>query len=454
MRQAIAYRPMLALAIALAAALAWHVAPWSVLACLPFFAFGRTVPFALVGLSLGLWLAPRPAEGIQDREAVLGELDVVSVPRLQSGSLLFDGVAEGRRWSVTMPGHPDVSLGDCLQITGIGRPLPEASARYASLQGIQGRVTVVRWSTLERGSPLARLSDAWRRSFARFCERYMRPEVAALTEALAVNLDGTLDDATREDLRATGTVHIVSASGLHVYVLAAALTWALSQMPIPRWLQLVALALLLAFYALATGLNAPVMRSIAMALIGLSAYFFRRDGDPLSSLALAAALYLLFRPRGVFDIGFQLSFLTVGGLAAFGPQGRDYPEGLIPYLLHLTKDGVHLSWIAFLSSAPLIAYYFGTVSLIALPANFLIAAAVPFVVVASLLAHLVSGFWLALSVGLIKLVEAVVGYILVVIHGLGGLEWAQVALPAIPVGVLVVVYAALALTWRQRIVHP
>lgn len=454
MKRAIAYRPMLALAIALAAALAWRVSPWTILIPLPFFAFRRTWPFALLGLFIGLTLAPEPAKGILDRQAVIGDLDVLSVPRIRPGRLEFEGRAKGHQWAVSMNGAPDVSLGDRLAVTAIGRPLRDGTDRYAQLQGIEGRLQVVKWSPKEPGLWIAQTADQWRRSFAAFCDRYMRPDVAALTAALGMNLDGTLDDPTRDRLRATGTVHIVSASGLHVFVLAGFLTWILSLLPLPRPAQLLILTLLLSVYALATGLNAPVVRSIFMALVGLGAYLFRRDGDALSSLALAAAIYLVLRPRGIFDVGFQLSFLTVGGLATFGPQGRDYPEGLAPYLLHLAKDGLHLSWIAFVSSAPLVAYYFGTVSLIALPANLLISIAVPFVVVGSLVAHAISDVWLPLGVGIIKLVEYLGGYILTIVQTLGDLPWAQISLPAIPLWILGTAYALLTLTWRERIVRP
>lgn len=454
MKRAIAYRPMLALAIGLAAALAWHVSPLTLLFATPFFAFRRTWPFALVGIFLGLCLAPLPVTPIQDRQLVEGELDVASVPRMRPGRIEFDGLAAQRRWSVTVKGKPDIALGDRLVITGVGSPLSVGSDQYARLQGIEGRLKVVKWSTKERGSWIAQSADRWRRSFSAFCERYMRPDVAALTEALGMNLDGTLDEVTRNRLRATGTVHIVSASGLHVFVIAGFLTWVLSLLPLPRLAQLFILTALLAIYALATGLNAPVIRSIFMAIVGLSAYAFRRDRDGLSSLALAAFLYLLWRPRGIFDIGFQLSFLTVAGLIAFGPTAEDYPRTMPDYLYRLAKDGLRLSWVAFAVSAPLVAYYFGTVSVVALPANLLIAMAVPIVVVGGLLAHAISGVSLALGVGMIKLMEVIGAYVLAVLEGLGNLAWAQFSVPAFPLELLIVIYVVMALSWRERYVRP
>ncbi|MGV3617323.1 MAG: ComEC/Rec2 family competence protein [Fimbriimonas sp.] len=454
MRRALAHRPLLALAVVLAMALAWRVNPGALVLALPFFAFRRTWPFALAGLLLGLFLAPAPAPQLDGRELVQGEAHVVSVPRVKYANLEFEASAKGRHWSVALPGRPEITLGDRLQITAVALPLPDGRDDYARLQGIEGRLKVVRWSTLERGSWIARMADGWRRSFSSFCHQYMREDVAVLTEALGMNLDGTLDDATRNRLRATGTVHIVSASGLHVFVLAGFLTWVLSFLPLDRRHQLAMLLGLLTLYAFATGLNPPVLRSIFMAMVGLYAYTLRRDQDPLSALALAAFLYLLWRPRGIFDIGFQLSFLTVGALCIFGPTAEDRPTKMPDYLGRLVADAVRLSWIAFVASAPLVAYHFGTLSVLALPANLAVGLAVPVVVVGGLLAHGLSFVLLALGVGMIKGVEWFGAWIVAVLGALGDLPWAQIHVPALPAPLVALAYGVLILFWRVRIVRP
>lgn len=265
-----------------------------------------------------------------------------------------------------------------------------------------------------------------------------------------MNLDGGLDETTRQSLRATGTVHIVSASGLHVFVLAAFLMAMLSLVPVPRGVQIAAVLTLLCLYAVATGLNPPIVRSVVMTGLGLTAYLARRDRDVLTALAVAALGYLLWRPAGVFDLGFQLSFVTVGGLALFGPHHRTAPRSAGEAIRSLVVDGVRVSWVAFLASAPLIASAFGTVSWVTLPTNLLIGPVVPLVVILGLGAHASSLVFPALGVGLLLLAEALIGWIQGVTETFARLPFAQTTVPSVSPWVVGLMYGAMLLLWRER----
>jgi competence protein ComEC len=137
-------------------------------------------------------------------------------------------------------------------------------------------------------------------------------------------------------------------------------------------------------------------------------------------------------------------------MVLFGPAEREVSASL----RNLAVDAVRLSGVAFAASAPLVAYHFGTLSLVALPANLLIALAVSAVVVGGLLAHLLSFLWLPLGVGLLQVVGGLGGWILTVLDALGRPSWAQVNLPAMPAWLVALIYACAALTYRERYVHP
>lgn len=229
---------------------------------------------------------------------------------------------------------------------------------------------------------------------------------------------------------------------------------ALSWMPIPRGAQIIVLAGLLLVYALATGLNPPVVRSALMALVGLVAYKFRRESDPLSALALGAVLYLLWRPNAIYDIGFQLSFLTVGALILFLPPQREAPATAREFALRHSGDAIRLSWAAFVASAPLVAYHFGTVALLSLPANLLVAAVVPVLIVGGLVAHLASFLSMPLGVGLLQILDPLAGWVLWSVDSLGQPKWAVAEVPGFWAGWLPLVYGLGLMTWRQRIVQP
>lgn len=451
-------RPALGLLAGLVAGLGFLVTPWTLTFVLPFVCFRRLVLFCLLGLLLGLALAPRPVASLVSRGVLSSKVRVVGVPRTHLGNVEFDGEVEGHLLQVRIRGNREIAYGEVGQATGQLKALPDGTDVSARLAGIEGRLYVDQWTTQSPASYPMRLAGRWRGSFDRFVSRWLPPDVAAMVGALCLNLNGDLDRATQNQLRATGTIHLISVSGLHVFVVAVFLTGVLSVMPIPRPWQLALVTLALAFYALTTGLNPPVIRSVVMWVVGASAYFFRRDRDGISALALAAFGFLLWHPRGIFDIGFQLSFVTISGLILFGPtlsSSSDLPESAGSFLAQSLRSAVQVSAVAFLASAPLVASYFGSLPVMALPANLLVAGAASPVIVLGLVAHLLSLVWPAAGVGLLTfIVGPLAGWILVVVGWLGSLPFSTVALPAISPWWVGAIYLVMLTFWRERIVQP
>jgi competence protein ComEC len=78
--------------------------------------------------------------------------------------------------------------------------------------------------------------------------------------------------------------------------------------------------------------RAPTIRAAVIAFVFLFSIFFRRHPNPLNSLSIAViVLLLLFRPTGLFDAGWQLSFATVLGILMFCQRFYSFlTEKLIP----------------------------------------------------------------------------------------------------------------------------
>src|SRR5207248_2464588 len=88
-----------------------------------------------------------------------------------------------------------------------------------------------------------------------------------------------------------------------------------------------------------------------------------------------------------------LSFLTVGGLALYLHPVEAARHPAAKYFLEFAR----MSLVAFVASAPLVAYHFGTVSVAALPANLLLGSSATFVIISAFSAHLVSFVFPALA---------------------------------------------------------
>lgn len=448
-------RPALIACFGLIVGLSSGIHPLNSIFVLGVLAFGG-LPAKLIGavaFGIGVALAPAPIrapvidQGYVDAAGVVVSIPEVSpmgrrnVVRFESGDYFLYNAGE------------DYSLGDRLRIEGVAKPLSE-TMDFARSRGILGTIRPSRITLESRGPTFMRIGLAWRERFIEFCDATLTREASDAVGALCFNAGARLDSQTKSNLQRTGTIHIISVSGLHVMIFAFGLSGLLSLFPVPRGVQLLVLLVVLALYAAATGLQPPVVRAAAMAVVMFAAYRFRREPDLLSALSIAAIAYLLWQPSALFDIGFQLSFIAVAGLAIFLPI-PELPRDPFPRMLQQGKLIALASLVATLCTAPLVAYHFGVVSAISVVSNVLIGIAVAPVTLVALAALGIAALSMPIAVGLMRLiVQPLVGWILLVVNGLGPLPFAAVAVPGFSAYWLIPIYAAMLLTWRKRARQP
>jgi competence protein ComEC len=193
-------------------------------------------------------------------------------------------------------------------------------------------------------------------------------EDAPLARALVLADERAIDRAVRSRYSDAGIVHMLSVSGLHVGIIAAAveLLFAVARMSRRR----AALASLIATiaYVAMLGFPAPAVRSAVMLAVGTTSRVAQRPTSPWAALALGALLPLV-DPRVVTNLGYQLSVLGMASLIA----SRSVAERLIAGRFDRWARGIAaeliVSAIATATSLPLIAWTFGRVSLVAPIAN-------------------------------------------------------------------------------------
>jgi len=134
------------------------------------------------------------------------------------------------------------------------------------------------------------------------------PTVAAVLCAMLLGERGGLDRSTLGTLRRAGLVHLIAVSGLHVGLILVVILWFLQKMPLPRWVSMVALPVILAGLVLLTGGRASVLRAASTALLAATGRSIGREGNMLNTLCMAALWMLLLDPPIMIDAGFQLSF--------------------------------------------------------------------------------------------------------------------------------------------------
>lgn len=200
----------------------------------------------------------------------------------------------------------------------------------------------------------------------------LAPETQSMLIAVLLGNDDFITPETREHFSVVGVAHVLALSGLHVAIITLLIWFLLFPLDYMRAkkLRLVITLLLLIGYDVLTGMSPSVVRATVMiAFVFMSTLFYRKS-TPLNSVAAAALVILVFSPGALYSVGFQLSFITVAALIIFFQTFEiKYPSNrLLKYLYSLFLT----SLVAMLSSTILTAYYFNTLSVMTVLANFVI----------------------------------------------------------------------------------
>lgn len=184
---------------------------------------------------------------------------------------------------------------------------------------------------------------------------------------------------TRATFAAAGVSHILALSGMHVGIITLIIWFIL--LPLDylklRKLRLGLTILILAGYAMFTGLSASVIRATVMSVIVLVGMITHRKSISLNALAIAGIILLMYSPAMLFNPGFQLSFITVATLLTFYDDKTRNNHG--NKVVHYMQGIVVTSIVAMLSTVMLSAWYFNTISLISFATNVLILPLFPFI---------------------------------------------------------------------------
>ncbi len=175
----------------------------------------------------------------------------------------------------------------------------------------------------------------------------------------------------REDFAACGLSHLIAVSGSHLAIVACLVQNTLLQCKLDARKSRVLMLAACCFYTMLTGAAPSTIRSVCMvACTNVSTESGRRS-HALSSLSLTLMVMLILWPNLVFDVGFQLSGLSVASILIFGRY--------VSYALHMLRlpsfiaEGMGITLTAQIATLPLTTSVFGQISLLAPVANVIIA---------------------------------------------------------------------------------
>ena len=321
-----------------------------------------------------------------------------------AGEIIADGARKeiSGKALVRIPQYPAYHYGDVLKIMGkLETPPQFEDFDYASYLADRGIYSVMYYpgvELLDRGQglkPLQLIHSLRERLAASLAKALPEPQ-GSLAQAILLGLRGNIPDSLYEAFSRTGTAHLLAISGLHISIIIAMfLSFGIlvfgRRRSIYIWLTLAITWL----YVLLAGMHPPIIRAAIMGSLFLIAEYLGRQRSAIIALAFAAAVMVGVKPYILWTVSFQLSYLAMAGLIvlypyfqAWGRKGVVFLFGTKEKILaagNTITDGFAATLSAIVAVGPLIAYNFGIVSLVALPATFFSLPALPFIIVTSAL---------------------------------------------------------------------
>lgn len=348
------------------------------------------------------------------------------------GSILV--FAEGEQWAGLLPGQRVTLRGRLAEPER--RDLTVAVVRATgSPQHVAEPPAIQRWAGVVRDRLASAAGSA------------LPADQAGLLPGLVVGDTSGLAQETKDEFTAAGLTHLTAVSGANVSIVLGAVLLVVRGVGLgPRTGALLAGIALVAFVVIARP-SPSVLRAAAMGCVALLALVTGRRKQAIPALAASVVVLLALSPSLAVDFGFALSVFATAGLVVVSPalvarlRARGWPRWL--------AEMCAVALAAFVVTAPLVAAMSGTVSIVSIVANVLVAPAVAPITVVGAATAVLAVVWLPAATLLVRVAgpplwwllevadraAAVPGGNLAVRNGLGGAV-------IVAVGIAVAVLAA------------
>jgi competence protein ComEC len=393
----------------IAAWLAWpdHALRWNVIAIVAFALGGLRMSFVPISSEIAAF---NNSGGLTIEGTIADEPDVrddQTQIRVAAESITRAGqtTATSGLVLVRVPRSADVRFGDRITATGLLiAPAEFDTYSYADYLGRSGVFSIMQDAAVEvlERNPAdkfrAGLYDFKTQAAQHIVRHLPEPQASLLTGILLGN-DNGISPEMADAFSRVGASHIIAISGFNMVVLSGAIMGLLKHTPLSdRRAAAIGIAVIFV-YTLLVGASAAVVRAALMSSLLVIGTAIRRKTYVPASLAFVALCLSLLNPTVLWDIGFQLSFFATLGLALFAdPLAKRFDvllNNLLPPSLARTIGGflaepLIVTLAVQITTLPLIALYFGRLSLVVVLSNLLIVPAQPAVLFLGIAATLIA----------------------------------------------------------------
>jgi competence protein ComEC len=278
-------------------------------------------------------------------------------------------------------------------------------AVYVERQGIDFLTTVTgakAVSLLDTEYPIGlwrlwNLIDHWRAKIRAAAINTLNQPARGLFLGMIIGERGHLQQELQDSFMATGTVHLLSISGSHlglvgivvfglvkrlVLMLPATLLLTITRTVTPSKISILFAWPAVASYALLAGAELATVRSLVMITLAMVAMWRGSERHLGHAVAVALLTILVHDPRAIFDISFQLSFLSVlvmvrviSASKTWAADTAETDRKMRDRFVRHALIALSMSGAVTIATFPIVAFYFNQVPWMGIITNLI---AVPF----------------------------------------------------------------------------
>ncbi|MEA1959123.1 MAG: DNA internalization-related competence protein ComEC/Rec2 [Chloroflexota bacterium] len=346
--------------------------------------------------------------------------------------------------------YPSLEYGDLLSITGdLELPADDLDGfDYRAFLKRQGIYTTMYYPHVElvskgQGPQPWQALYSFRHRLGEALSQSLPEPQGSMARAIILGLRHDIPPSLYEDFQRSGTAHLLAISGLHMSIIAGIiLSVCVRLFGRHRPTYFIVTLGILWIYAILAGMSPSVMRAAMMISLYLLGAHLGRQRSGLPAVTFAAAVMVAIDPKILWEIGFQLSFGAVLGLILLAPAFQELlSRTRAPRLL---ADSFAYSLGAIVATLPLVAYYFGYVSLVSLLATFLATLALPAIIVVTVIVAFI-GLFSPPAARIIGWIDwLLLKYTISVVQGFAAVPYASIELSKVKPWLVWLYYALLA----------
>lgn len=288
---------------------------------------------------------------------------------------------------------------------------------------------------LKQQSGSLKPDESIRKYIYQCCTNYM-PNFSAVMYALITGDDNALGDNVLQMYQQSGMVHLIAVSGMHLVYIITIIGFFIGRLKLKPMAEFCVMIGPLVFFCYICAWAPSILRALFMTVCAYFVKWISGRYDMVISLSFSTIVLLLVNPYYLFDVGWQLSALSVLGMATLHARvDRFLRRKQLNKHLYALLSSLSISLSCTLATFTTTAHYFGEIPILGVFTNLI---GVPLM------------SW-AFTLGVIGLLPFVFHYVLYLADGIlmavtlvakvtSSLDFAVVSLPAtaLAIGITVV----------------